>query len=193
MPPGYKYAMMRPPAADEAHDGSNGATAAVELVVAVADDDAIGRANGLPWRLPADLGRFKTLTMGKTLLMGRKTHESIGRALPGRINLVLTRSAAFAAADCVIVGSLEEARRAASGAAPLMVIGGAEIYRQCLPFASRIHLTRVHASVRDADTFFAGWHGAEWRESWREDHAADERNEFPYSFVTLERARAATA
>jgi len=187
MPPGYKYAMMRPPAAEAANSGSNRASAAVELVVAVADGDAIGRANGLPWRLSADLKRFKSLTMGKTLLMGRKTYESIGRALPGRTSVVLTRSPAFAAADCVIAGSLEEARRAASGTAPLMVIGGADIYSQCLPFADRIHLTRVHASVRDADTFFAGWHGEEWRESWREDHVADEKNEFPYSFVTLER------
>ena len=183
--------MARSPAADPANSGSGAAAAAanVELVLAVAENDAIGRGNGLPWRLSADLRRFKGLTLGKTLLMGRKTYESIGRALPGRINVVLTRSPKFAAADCIIVDSLDEAIHAAHGVSALMVIGGAEIYRQCLPLAVRIHVTLVHARMDDADTFFSGWRGSEWRESFRERHEADEKNEFPYSFVTLERAR----
>ena len=164
-------------------------TAAVELVLAVAENDVIGRGNGLPWHLSADLRRFKALTLGKDVLMGRKTYESIGRALPGRTNIVLTRSAAFTAADCTVVASLEEARRAARAQSPLMVIGGAEIYAQCLPFAARIHLTLVHAWVADGDTFFAGWRGAEWHEVSRERHEPDGKNSFPYSFITLQRGR----
>ncbi len=174
---------------DPAKYDPSAAASGVELVLAVAENDAIGRGNGLPWHLSADLRRFKALTLGKTVLMGRKTYESIGRALPGRTNVVLTRSPAFAPADCVVVGSLGQARRAVQGGSALMVIGGAEIYRQCLPLAARIHLTRVHARVEDADTFFSGWRGVEWRESFRERHEADEKNNFPYSFVTLERDR----
>jgi dihydrofolate reductase len=171
-------------AADVMHQSS--APAALELVVAVAENDVIGRGNRLPWRLSADLRRFKALTMGKPILMGRKTYESIGKALPGRANLVMTRSAGFAPADCTVVDSLDAARRAASGAV-LMVIGGAEVYRQCLALARRIHLTLVHTRVEDGDTFFAGWRGREWREVSRERHEADEKNEAAYSFVTLER------
>jgi dihydrofolate reductase len=161
--------------------------AALELVVAVAENDVIGRNNQLPWRLPADLRRFKALTLGKSILMGRKTYESIGKALPGRTNLVLTRSAGFDPGDCTVVGTLDAARRAANAESSLMVIGGAEIYRQCVPFATRIHLTLVHTLVEGGDTFFAGWRDAEWRESSRERHEADDRNMFAYSFVTLER------
>jgi dihydrofolate reductase len=168
--------------------------APVELVVAVAENDVIGRRNGLPWHLSGDLRHFKALTLGRPILMGRKTYESIGRALPGRTNLVMTRSAEFHAADCRIVGSLDAALRAAAGAT-LMVIGGADIYRQCLPFADRIHLTLVHTRIEDGDAFFAGWREPEWRESSREHHAADDKNDFAFSFVTLERdpARAETA
>src|SRR5450631_3196829 len=145
MPPGYKSGMTRP------------AGPSMELVIAVAENDAIGRDNSLPWHLSADLRRFKALTWGKIILMGRKTYESIGTALPGRTNLVLTRSRSFAPADAVVVGSLDEARHAARDAAALMVIGGAEIYAQCLPMAACIHLTLVHVRVADADVCFAGW------------------------------------
>ena len=165
--------------------------AAVELVVAVSENDVIGRANQLPWRLPSDLRHFKALTMGHHILMGRKTYESIGKALPGRTNLVLTRSAGFQAADCTVVGSLEQARLAAGADSALMVIGGAEVYRQCLPAAARIHLTLVHTRVEQGDTFFAGWRGSDWRETFRERHAAGDKNDFDYSFITLERTRSA--
>src|SRR6202046_2942752 len=138
---------------------------AVELVVAVSEDDVIGRANQLPWRLPADLRHFKALTMGHHILMGRKTYESIGKTLPGRTNWVLSRSRDFMPADCKIVHSLEESRSGVKGAGPLMVIGGAEIYRLCLPQAARIHLTLVHTHITDGDTFFSAWHDAEWGES----------------------------
>src|SRR5206468_3671912 len=160
--------------------------AAVELVVAVAENDVIGRGGRLPWHLREDLRRFKALTLGHPILMGRRTYESIGKALPGRTNLVLTRSAAFKAADCTIVASLDEAMRTAGASSSLMVIGGAEVYRQCLPFADRIHLTLVHTRVEGGDTFFAQWRGPEWRETFRERHAAADRDDFDYSFITLE-------
>ncbi len=162
-------------------------SAALELVLAVAENDVIGRANRLPWHLPADLRHFKALTLGKPVLMGRKTYESIGRALPGRVNIVLSRSAEFAPGDCTVVRTLEEARIAAAAYPALMVIGGAEVYRRCLPLASRIHLTLVHARVDDGDTAFAGWRGPEWTESSRERHEADASNAHAYSFIALER------
>ena len=170
-------------AVNEAAVGS----AALEVIVAVAENDVIGRANQLPWRLSADLRRFKTLTLGKPILMGRKTHQSIGRALPGRTNLVLTRDPGFNALECCIVRSVAEARQAAGSAPVLMVIGGAEVYRQCIPLVHRIHLTRVHTRVSDGDAFFAEWRDASWRETFREFHAADEHNTMPFSFITLER------
>jgi dihydrofolate reductase len=161
--------------------------ATLELVVAVAENDVIGRGNQLPWRLPADLRHFKALTVGKPVLMGRKTYESIGKALPGRLNIVLSRSADFSPGDCLVAAALDDALAAAAGQPALMVIGGAEIYRQCLPFASRIHLTLVHAEIEDGDTLFAGWRGPEWKLSARERHEADGMNTHPYSFITLER------
>jgi dihydrofolate reductase len=163
------------------------AVAAVELVVAVAENDVIGRGNRLPWHLPADLRHFKALTMGHHILMGRKTYESIGKALPGRTNWVLSRSPDFAPADCNVVRTLDEARRAV-GDSPLMVIGGAEVYGLSLPIARRIHLTLVHTQVKDGDTFFAGWRDPGWAESGCELHEADDKNACAYSFITLERS-----
>jgi len=164
--------------------------AALELVVAVAENDVIGRGNQLPWHLPADLRHFKSLTLGKPVLMGRKTYESIGKALPGRTNIVLSRSEDFSPHDCIVVKTLEDARAAAGAHSALMVIGGAEVYRQCLPLASRIHLTLIHAMIEGGDTVFAGWRGAEWDTASRERHEADDKNVYAYSFITLERAAA---
>ena len=161
--------------------------AAVELVVAVSENDVIGRANKLPWRLPADLRHFKALTMGHHIFMGRKTYESIGKALPGRTNWVLSRSSNFAPADCKVVHTLADGQTGAGGEGPLMVIGGAEIYRLCLQQAQRIHLTLVHTKITDGDTFFSAWREPEWTESSRERHEADEKNAFAYSFLTLDR------
>jgi len=161
--------------------------AVVELVVAVSENDVIGRANQLPWRLPADLRHFKSLTMGHHILMGRKTYESIGKALPGRTNWVLSRSSDFAPADCKVVRTLEEGQFGAGSDGPLMVIGGAEIYRLCLPQASRIHLTLVHTRIADGDTFFSAWRDPEWTESRREWYEADEKNAYAFSFLTLDR------
>jgi dihydrofolate reductase len=160
--------------------------AAVELVVAVSENDVIGRANQLPWRLSADLRHFKSLTMGHHILMGRKTYESIGKALPGRTNWVLSRSSDFAPPDCHVVRSLQEGQLGVGAEGPLMVIGGAEIYRLCLPQAARIHLTLVHTKITDGDTFFSAWRDPEWTESRRERYQADEKNAHAYSFLTLD-------
>ena len=164
----------------------------IELVVAVAENDVIGRGNRLPWRLPADLRRFKALTLGKPVMMGRKTYESIGKALPGRTNIVLTRGSDFDPGDCIVVGTFPDGRLAAGEDAPLMVIGGAEVYRLSLAFASRIHLTLVHGAV-EGDTRFDGWRDPVWHEVFRERHEADDANNFAYSFITLQRGTTAAA
>jgi len=179
--------MEQPTTPDNAQCRTASGTGAVELVVAVAENDVIGRGGRMPWHLREDLRRFKALTLGTHVLMGRRTYESIGKALPGRTNLVLTRRAGFQASDCIVVGTLDQAMQAAGVNAALMVIGGAEVYLQCLSIAARIHLTLVHTRVEDGDTFFAGWRGPEWREVFRERHEAGEKDDFDYSFITLER------
>lgn len=185
--------MLRAPDSTVTDSRAAAPAAALELIVAMSQNDVIGRGNQLPWRLPCDLKHFRSLTLGKPVLMGRKTYLSIGKALPGRTNIVMTRSAEFKAPDCVIVDGLDAARALVDPSTSLMVIGGAEIYTLCLPHASRMHLTLVHAHIEDGDTFFAGWRDVQWRESSRERHEADDRNQFACSFVTLERARDPTA
>jgi dihydrofolate reductase len=155
------------------------------LVVAVADNGVIGRDGDLPWRLPEDLKHFRRLTLGNTVLMGRKTFESLGKPLEGRANWVLSRDPAYAPAGATVFRDL-----AAALAAPpqgrLIVIGGAELYRQTLPQARRLELTRVHANVA-GDTHFPRYDPAQWREVAREDRPADERHAHAYSFLSLER------
>jgi dihydrofolate reductase len=160
--------------------------ALVSIVVATDERGAIGRDGRLPWRLPDDLQRFKALTMGKPIVMGRKTWESIGRPLPGRQNIVITRQSGLPAAGATVVASLAGALAAAGSAAEICVIGGAEIYRLVLPLAGVIHLTRVHAVV-PADTFFPSLDAAHWTQTGCEDHLADERHGFDYSFLELRR------
>jgi dihydrofolate reductase len=158
----------------------------LSLIVAMADNHVIGHNNRLPWHLPADLKHFRAITLGKPVLMGRKTWESIGRPLPGRTNIVITRNADYLAADCVVVHSLDEALRAAGSAAEVMVIGGAELYRQALPQADTLYLTLVHGEF-EGDTRFPDWRPDDWRETARIDHGPDHRNPHAYSFITLER------
>lgn len=157
----------------------------LEFVVAVARNGAIGRENALPWRLPADLRHFKRLTMGKPILMGRRTFDSIGRPLPGRRNLVLTSDRRWRADGVVVVHSPDEARAAAASDV-IMVIGGAELYRALLPEAAVIHLTEVHADV-EGDTYFPALPADEWREVSREEHPADAEHAHAYAFVKLVR------
>jgi dihydrofolate reductase len=159
------------------------------LVVAADQAGGIGLDGDLPWRLPDDLKWFKRVTMGYPLVMGRKTHDSIGRSLPGRLNVVITRQNGYVPYDgAEVVGSLDAAlnRAAADNAREVMVIGGAEIFRSALPMADRVLLTRVHDTFQ-ADTFLADFDPKTWRETWREDHSPDERNPHAYSFIELVR------
>jgi len=162
------------------------------LIAAVAENGVIGRDNALPWRLPGDLAHFRRVTMGKPIVMGRRTFESIGRALPGRSNIVITRNPAFEAQGCRVVHALEPALELAVDIAledaveELVVIGGAAIYAGALPRADRIYLTQVRAPV-PGDTFFPDTDWTRWRETEREDHDGGESNAYPYSFVVYER------
>jgi len=164
----------------------------VSLIVAMAQNGVIGRGNSLPWRLPEDLKRFRSFTLGKPVLMGRKTFESIGRALPGRANLVLTRDRGWSAPGVTVVHSVEDALARAAASDELVVIGGAEIYRLVLPFARRIYLTHVHADV-PGDTFFPDFDPTQWADVECRMHPADEQHAYPVTFVTLERRNAPEA
>lgn len=150
----------------------------------------IGAGNRLPWHLPADLQHFKRTTMGKAIIMGRRTHESIGRSLPGRTNIVVSRNPAYAAPGCIVVSSLEAALAVASGD-EVFVIGGATLYRQALPHAHRLYLTLIDAEF-DGDTHFPELDFAQWQVIERTACEADDRNPYAYTFLTLER-RTATA
>jgi dihydrofolate reductase len=161
----------------------------IALIVAVAENGVIGRAGQLPWHLPDDLKRFKALTMGKPMLMGRRTFESIGRPLPGRTSLILTHSANWvpppgALAVHSIDAALAEVQQ--RDARELAVIGGAEVFRLALPLARRIDLTEVHAEV-EGDVYFPQLDPREWRETERVDHPADERHVYAMTFSVLER------
>lgn len=164
----------------------------LSAVVAVSDNDVIGRDNGLPWHLPADLQHFKRLTLGKPMLMGRKTYESIGRPLPGRRNLVLTRSAGFAPPGVEVCHTLAQALASVADQPELMIIGGAALFEQTLPATGRIYLTRVHATVA-GDVLLPPLDQAQWREAEREERAADAANPIALSFITLDRLTKSTS
>lgn len=155
------------------------------LIAALDRNRGIGRGNALPWHLPDDLKRFKALTLGKPVLMGRKTAESLGRALPKRRNLVLTRGGRAPFEGMQAVNSLEQAQAiaAADGARELYVIGGGELYALALPYAARMHLTHVDVVIADCDACFPAFDLAQWRILAREPHAADERHAFPFEFI----------
>ena len=161
----------------------------MSIVVAMAANGVIGRDNQLPWHLPADLKHFKQTTMGKPILMGRKTWESIGRPLPGRTNIVITRDSSYSAAGCEVVNSIGAAIAAAGEQDEVMVIGGAELYRQVLSDTDTIYLTRIH-EVFDGDTCFPELRNTEWHQVERVDHEADEKNSHDYSFIRLDRVHA---
>jgi len=161
---------------------SSGNTAIV-LVAAIDRAFAIGRGNALPWSLPDDLKRFKAITLGKPLLMGRKTAESLGRALPGRRNLVLTRSGRVPFEGMEAVASVDEARALCAGEAALMVIGGGEVYAACLPIATHLHLTWVGTNVDGADAWFPQLDAAEWTMTDSEVHPADTRHAYAFRFA----------
>jgi len=162
------------------------------LICAMSENRVIGRDNGLPWHLPADLQYFKSTTMGNCMIMGRNTWESIGRALPGRSSIVITSKSGYQAEGAELVDSLEQAVALAqtisksTGSEEAFVIGGAILYQAALPLANSIHLTRVHAVV-EGDTYLAEFDEANWKEVSRQDFQRDESNSYDYSICVLER------
>ncbi|MBS1522628.1 MAG: dihydrofolate reductase [Bacteroidetes bacterium] len=157
----------------------------VTIVVAIAENYAIGKNNQLLWHMPADLKHFKQITSGHTVIMGRKTYDSVGKPLPNRRNIIITRQE-ITIPGCEVVKSVEEALELCAGEEEVFIVGGAEIYKLAMNKTDRIYLTIIHHSF-DADTFFPEIDYMEWKEASREDHPADEKHKYAYSFIKLER------
>lgn len=160
----------------------------ISIIVATDENWIIGKKNGLPWKLSADLKHFKALTTGHTVIMGRKTFDSIGKPLPERTNIIITRNSDFKVPDCIVVGSMEEALEASPDNDEIFVMGGAEIYKQFLPIVQTIYLTRIHHRF-DGDISFPALNPADWKETRREDFDRDDKNPYRYTFLTLEKSR----
>ena len=163
----------------------------ISMIAAMAKKRVIGLNNQMPWHLPADLGHFKRTTLGKPVIMGRKTYESIGKALPGRTNIVVTRDTSYQLEDALVVTSCEAALDAAQTAEPgleeVMIIGGGTIYQYFLPMCQRLYLTEIALEV-DGDTHFPDYQAqGQWQKTSSEPHQADEKNPYAYEFFTLER------
>jgi len=158
----------------------------ISLIAAMAKNRAIGINNCMPWHLPADLRHFKALTVGKPIIMGRKTWESLPGLLPDRPHIVVTKDLNYQAEGCRVVHSIDEALAAAGDIPEVMIVGGAAFYAAMLPQADRLYLTLVETTV-EGDAFFPDYNPTEWQEIAHEKHAADEKNPFSYSFLTLER------
>lgn len=160
----------------------------ISAILAMSENRVIGLHNQLPWHLPADLKHFKTLTTGHPIIMGRKTYQAIGKPLPNRTNIILTRDATFSAPDCIVTTSAAEALESAKEieTVEIFIIGGAEIYKIFFPYTQRIYLTQIHKTF-EGDTYFQALNPDEWHEIARIEHVADEKNAYDYSFITLER------
>ncbi|WP_343535292.1 dihydrofolate reductase [Pedobacter sp.] len=158
----------------------------ISIVVAISENNAIGKDNQLLWHLPADLKHFKNITTGHTIIMGRKTYDSIGKPLPNRRNIIITRQNGLSIEGVEVVNSLDEALALCKTEAEVFVIGGAEIYKQAIAVSHRIYLTRVHQEF-EADAFFPELDNEIWKEIEKVDHLPDEKNKFAYTFSTLER------
>ena len=158
----------------------------ISLIVAMAEQRVIGRGNAMPWHLPADLRHFKTVTMGKPVVMGRRTFESIGRPLPGRRNLVISRNPEWQAAGVDVAPSLEAALAMVADCDEVMIIGGGQLYQEALPRADRLYLTHIDLAV-EGDTRFPAFDDGQWQRIDCESHPADEKNPHPYSFETWQR------
>ncbi len=163
----------------------------LSLVVAMDKNRVIGIDGGLPWHLSSDLKYFRDITMGKPIIMGRKTHESIGRPLPGRQNIVVSRNSEFIAEGCDVVTSVEAALKLVENVPEVMMIGGASLYVDVLPAADQLYMTEVHAEV-EGDTWFPELDVAEWQELSRTEFSADDKNDHDYSFVVLDRVTASS-
>jgi dihydrofolate reductase len=155
--------------------------ATISIIAAIGRNGEIGARNTLPWRLPDDLKRFKQLTTGHAIIMGRKTYESIGRSLPNRKNIIITKNQGYHATGCVVVGSMEAALQEAGNNQEIFIIGGGEIYKLGLPYANRLYLTFVDAELADADIFFPKFDEGQWKLINTEKHEKDEGH--IYSFV----------
>lgn len=158
----------------------------ISFVVAMGKNRVIGKDNSLPWEMPADMKRFKELTTEKPIIMGRKTFESIGRPLPNRTNIIITRDENYKAEGCIVVHSIDEALKAAEGNEEVMVIGGAQIYKEFLPTANKIYLTIIDNDF-EGDAYFPEYNEDEWKEVKREKHEADKENKYSYTFIDLQR------
>ncbi|RZJ64868.1 MAG: dihydrofolate reductase [Flavobacterium sp.] len=168
------------------NDGKESPFRGLGLVVAISENNAIGKDNQLLWHLPADLKHFKEITSGHTIIMGRKTYDSIGRPLPNRRNIVITRSTDLQIPNVEVVNSLDSAISLCEGENEVFIIGGAEIYKHAIQFTDRIYLTTVHQTY-EADVYFPELNKNEWKEISSEFHPADEKNSVAYTFSTLER------
>ena len=156
------------------------------LIVATDETGLIGKDNDLPWRLSADLQYFKRITMGKQIIMGRRTHESIGRPLPGRENIIITSDTQYQAQGCTVTHTIEQALSLCSDAEEAIIMGGASLYEQCLSQVEMIYLTQVHATLQ-GDTWFPAWNKNEWNLISEHSYPADDKNQYPYSFMVYER------
>ncbi|MDN3549030.1 dihydrofolate reductase [Mucilaginibacter aquaedulcis] len=157
----------------------------VSIIVAIAKNNAIGKNNKLLWHLPKDLKHFKDVTTGHTVIMGRKTYDSVGKPLPKRRNIIITRQA-ISIEGCEVVSSVEAALALCANEEEVFIVGGAEIYKQALPLTDRIYLTIIDHDF-DGDTFFPELNDQDWKETEREDFEPDEKNKYTYSFITLQR------
>lgn len=163
----------------------------VSIIVAMTDQRVIGINNELPWKLSGDMAWFRQQTMGKPIIMGRKTYESIGRPLPGRANIIITRDRSYCVEKCAVAHDIDDALRLAGDVDEAMIIGGASFYEQMLPQADRLYLTLVHGEV-EGDAWFPEIDFDQWQEIERHDHLADEKNQFDHSFLIFERRTAQT-
>ncbi|KIF47040.1 diacylglycerol kinase [Vibrio owensii 47666-1] len=157
----------------------------ISMIAAMADNRIIGKDNQMPWHLPADFAWFKRCTMGKPVVMGRKTFESIGRPLPGRLNIVISRDASLSVEGVTTVTSIEQALEVAGEVEEVMIIGGGAIYAACLPMANKLYVTHIEAEI-DGDTQFPDW-GTEFKETYSEAYQADEKNAYSMRFTILEK------
>ncbi len=158
----------------------------LSIIVAMDDNQLIGKDNALPWHLPADLGYFKKTTTGKTVLMGRKTYESIGRPLPNRRNVIVSRNTDFQASGCEVVSSIDAALELAKDDNEVMVMGGASFYEQMLPSADRLYITQIEGEY-EGDAYFPALDRGEFVETFRESHIPDDKNPYTYHFTILDR------
>ncbi len=157
----------------------------ISMIAAMANDRIIGKDNQMPWHLPADFAWFKRCTLGKPVIMGRKTYESIGRPLPGRQNIVISRDPELSIEGVILAASIEDAIKLAGDVEEVMIIGGGSVYEACLPNANRLYVTYINADI-EGDTRFPDW-GQDWLETHQEAYSADDKNAYDMKFVVLER------